>query len=246
MRYKLVFIDHKNQNMPRKKILGDRETQVLTASGRRCCLCTGLYDDYEVKQGQIAHLDHDPSNNSIENLAFLCLGHHDWYDSRPSQSKALTIGEVKLYRDKLYKSLEECRDHASGILIESAIQNISSPNANAASHGPTFMELLDLVEELTLTLDCDREYKELILLALAHNEPETAKKIANRLSLSSYRDEANWWIFERYLKSKDTEAALRLIDDFTLSSERDRARKLLLDRRKEETSSSSPFRGVVR
>jgi predicted Zn-ribbon and HTH transcriptional regulator len=76
---------------------------VLLKSMRRCCLCFGLKGDHEEKKGQIAHLDHDPSNDKPDNLAFLCLDHHDQYDSTTSQSKSLQIGEVKAYRDKLYQ-----------------------------------------------------------------------------------------------------------------------------------------------
>jgi len=46
-------------------------------------------------------LDRDPSNSDPENLAFLCLEHHDQYDSRPSQSKGFTPEEVKRYRTAL-------------------------------------------------------------------------------------------------------------------------------------------------
>jgi hypothetical protein len=57
------------------------------------------------KKGQIAHLDRDPSHNDPDNLAFLCLEHHDQYDSRPSQSKGLTPEEVKRYRAALPTAL---------------------------------------------------------------------------------------------------------------------------------------------
>lgn len=55
-----------------------------------------------MKTGQIAHLDGDRSNSTVDNFAFLCLVHHDQYDSRTSQSKNLTIEEVKAYRTELY------------------------------------------------------------------------------------------------------------------------------------------------
>lgn len=55
-----------------------------------------------MKSGQIAHLDGDSSNNTSDNLAFLCLVHHDQYDSKTNQSKNLTITEVKTYRAGLY------------------------------------------------------------------------------------------------------------------------------------------------
>ena len=78
------------------------QTDVLTRSRRRCCICFGLNKDLEIKQGQIAHLDKNRNNNSIENLAFLCLPHHDQYDSSTSQSKGFRPTELKFYRDELY------------------------------------------------------------------------------------------------------------------------------------------------
>ncbi|HWY55870.1 MAG TPA: hypothetical protein VNZ03_15490 [Terriglobales bacterium] len=55
-----------------------------------------------MKKGQIAHLDHDNTNDDPDNLAFLCFSHHDEYDSTTSQSKRLREGEVKKFRDELY------------------------------------------------------------------------------------------------------------------------------------------------
>ncbi len=87
--------------------------EVLLKSGRRCCLCFGLKSDYGEKNGQIAHLDHDPANDKPDNLAFLCLEHHDQYDSTTSQSKSLQIGEVKAYREQLYQFLAGSKFQAS-------------------------------------------------------------------------------------------------------------------------------------
>lgn len=81
----------------RKAIPKDVETEVLRLSRRRCCLCYGLKGDTSDKNGQIARLDEDPSNNDPDNLVWLCLDHHDAYDSRHSQSKGLTEREVRRY-----------------------------------------------------------------------------------------------------------------------------------------------------
>ena len=40
------------------------------ASGRRCCLCYGLKGDFSVKRGQLAHIDSNPSNCLIDNIAY--------------------------------------------------------------------------------------------------------------------------------------------------------------------------------
>lgn len=77
------------------------QAQVLVECRRRCCVCSGLNQDLDAKKGQIAHLDGDRSNKAKDNLAFLCLPHHDEYDSTTSVSKNLTPAEVKAYRAQL-------------------------------------------------------------------------------------------------------------------------------------------------
>ena len=83
------------------------ERSVLTKSRRRCCLCFWLEGIDEAQRGQIAHLDQNPTNNNEDNLCFLCTKeHHDDYDSTRSQSKGLQKGEVKQWRDELYKEMQ--------------------------------------------------------------------------------------------------------------------------------------------
>lgn len=91
--------------MSRKPISKAVETAVLLTSRRRCCICFGLNRDTSLKSGQIAHLDHDNSNNAENNLAFLCFDHHDEYDSRSSQRKGLTVNEVKVFKQELVAAL---------------------------------------------------------------------------------------------------------------------------------------------
>lgn len=86
---------------PRKRLSPRLETEVLTRCRRRCCLCVFLQNLDEVRPGQIAHLNHRRHDNRFENLVWLCLEHHDQYDSRTSQSKGLTEAEVRRYRNQL-------------------------------------------------------------------------------------------------------------------------------------------------
>ncbi len=81
------------------------ETQVLTYSHRKCCLCYYIEGESSHRKGQIAHLNHNPSDSTFENLVWLCFDHHDEFDSITSQSKGLTTEEVRTYRDRLYKEL---------------------------------------------------------------------------------------------------------------------------------------------
>lgn len=52
-------------------------------------------------------MDGNASNNSLDNLAWLCLDHHDELDTTTSQSKGLTPPEVRQYRKELHEHVEE-------------------------------------------------------------------------------------------------------------------------------------------
>ncbi len=93
------------RKMSRKPISHETQAKILLECRRRCAVCFGLNRDTSIKSGQIAHLDKDSSNNKDDNLAFLCLEHHDQYDSKNSQSKGFTIKEVRGYRDELHQNL---------------------------------------------------------------------------------------------------------------------------------------------
>ena len=90
-------------NPPRKKINPAVETQILVNCRRRCCLCFFLEGKTDVRTGQIAHIDGNRSNNKADNLVWLCLEHHDQYDSRTSQTKNLTANELKHYKNDLHE-----------------------------------------------------------------------------------------------------------------------------------------------
>jgi len=92
--------------MTRKPISDEVQNSVLLKSRRRCCLCFWLEGIDDVAKGQIAHLDQNNENADEQNLVFLCHNHHDEYDSRTSTSKGLREGEVRKWRDELYREME--------------------------------------------------------------------------------------------------------------------------------------------
>lgn len=89
----------------RKKLPANTETEVLVRSRRRCALCYGLKSDFSEKIGQIAHIDQNRSNDSLDNLAWLCFEHHSLYDSSTSQHKNYQATEIKHHRDRLYAAI---------------------------------------------------------------------------------------------------------------------------------------------
>jgi len=98
----------------RKLIPEAVQHRVFDRSRRRCCLCAHFDSDYSQKEGQIAHIDRDPSNADEEDLAYLCLPHHDDYDTKRRQTKNLTPMEVKTARDRLYRFIEKGGNLAIG------------------------------------------------------------------------------------------------------------------------------------
>jgi hypothetical protein len=92
--------------MTRKAIPETTQTSILLKSRRRCCLCFWLKGEDEVKKGQIAHLDQNHENDAEDNLAFMCMDHHDDYDSTTRLSKGLREDEVRRWRNELYKEME--------------------------------------------------------------------------------------------------------------------------------------------
>lgn len=88
--------------------------ELLVKCARRCALCFGIYGTLYYRRGQVAHVDRDSTNSAIENLAFLCMDHHDEYDTKTSQSKRLLPEELLRYRDTLHAAIER-REHVATI-----------------------------------------------------------------------------------------------------------------------------------
>lgn len=116
-------------------------------SARRCCVCFGVQMDMSVKKGQIAHLDGDPSNSDFDNLAYLCMPHHDDYDSKTSQSKGLTIHEVKNYRTLLYEAIRQMRND-----IPPADTKQNNKSFETDNNNPEISSLLSKVQSRNVPL----------------------------------------------------------------------------------------------
>jgi hypothetical protein len=160
----------------RPKIPADVEKAILVKSKRRCCLCFHLHDDIDLKKGQIAHLDHEPANNGEDNLAWLCLVHHDEYDSRTSQTKGFKIAEVKHWRDQLYEQLAKSE----------AAEKISTVAARAEPANAKTIPKRMTAAEVDMLLDLRRPRhggafsKDLPPGPIARSQLETAARLANR------------------------------------------------------------------
>lgn len=81
--------------------------RVLEACNNRCCVCQTPFI-------QVHHLDEDPSNNEMDNLAPLCPNCHSQAHSKAGMTVNLTDERVKALRERWYAYCER-RQEYSGI-----------------------------------------------------------------------------------------------------------------------------------
>ena len=150
------------------------ESDVLEKCGRRCCVCYALQRNFNVTKGQVAHLDHNSANYKFDNLCFLCIDHHDDYDSSHRQTKGLSLNEVKRYRDDLYKTIAEwkkSKEAVSNLPVISRVPLLSffeeaSSLVKTSSKGIKILEreagfrVVDKKHHPSLTLDI--QFKEIM------------------------------------------------------------------------------------
>lgn len=83
----------------------DVASEVIFLSDKTCCVCRE-----KGKTVQIHHLDEDPSNNSKDNLAVLCLECHDQTQIRGGFGRKLNKPIIEKYRDDWYAKVKESRE----------------------------------------------------------------------------------------------------------------------------------------
>lgn len=80
---------------------------VLFASDRTCCVC-----NEKGKSVQIHHINEDPSNNHVENLAVLCLQCHDDTMIKGGFGRKLNAESVTLYRNAWLARVKSRKERA--------------------------------------------------------------------------------------------------------------------------------------
>jgi hypothetical protein len=79
----------KKMSKPRTPISDDVSAEVMFQHDRTCCVC-----HVRGKAVQIHHIDEDPTNHAVDNLAVLCLDHHDETQVRGGFAKKLKAADV--------------------------------------------------------------------------------------------------------------------------------------------------------
>ncbi len=134
--------------MPRKKeaVSTTLAARVLFHADRVCCVCR-----IRGKPVQIHHIDGDPSNNAVENLAVLCLDCHRDTQIQGGFDRKLDADQVVLYRDDWHRLVARQR------AAYGAVADASSP------------EHVGDVEAITSIADIYRENEEFVLLAMLYD-----------------------------------------------------------------------------
>jgi hypothetical protein len=120
--------------------------RVLFLSNRTCCVCRS-----EGKPVQIHHIDENPANNAVANLAVLCFDCHRETQIRGGFDRKLDADQVILYRDDWYAVMSQRR-------------------AAAGQHRLSTAEAEDMsLAVSTSVAEIYRENKEYELLAIHYN-----------------------------------------------------------------------------
>src|SRR6266404_4780045 len=105
----------------RTAVSEDLKCEILTRSNNRCCVCQTPFV-------QLHHIDGDPSNNDIDNIAPLCPNCHTQAHSKSMLTVNLNASRLKALRDRWYGYCENRRE-ASGISANAVLRLKNLVNA---------------------------------------------------------------------------------------------------------------------
>jgi hypothetical protein len=100
----------------RTPIPQDISAEVMFQHDSTCCVCRnrGL-------SVQIHHIDEDPTNHAIQNLAVLCLEDHDQTQTKGGFAKRLKAADIIRHRDDWVQRVRLRRDKAEEILLREMV-----------------------------------------------------------------------------------------------------------------------------
>jgi len=97
----------------RTPIPDDISAEVMFQHDRTCCVC-----HQRELAVQIHHIDEDPTNHAISNLAVLCLEHHEQTQTRGGFAKKLKAADVIRSRDDWICRVQVRRDKSDELVIQ--------------------------------------------------------------------------------------------------------------------------------
>lgn len=108
-------------------------------SNRLCCVCQKRGD-------HIHHLDSNRANGKEENLALLCFECHDEATRTTGLRKKLSAGEIRLYRDNHYETVEVKRRRDRAV-VDERVDVLTEDTLIRASLTASILLQIDRVED---------------------------------------------------------------------------------------------------
>lgn len=136
------------------------KSEILSRTNNRCCVCQTPFV-------QLHHIDGNPSNNDIDNIAPLCPNCHGQAHSKSMLTTNLTAARLKVLRDRWYSYCEN-RKEGSGI------------SANA------LLKLKNLIHSLG---SADHSWKKMFSTVDPNYADMSREDIINRVFSTSNRDD---------------------------------------------------------
>jgi len=101
---------------PRTPIPDDISAEVMFQHDRTCCVC-----HVRGKAVQIHHIDEDPTNHAVDNLAVLCFDHHEETQVRGGFAKKLKPVDVVRCRDDWIDRVRVRRDKIDELVVRQTV-----------------------------------------------------------------------------------------------------------------------------
>lgn len=132
--------------------------EILYLSDRTCCVC-----NEKGKSIQIHHVDEDPNNNVIENLAVLCFDCHEETQIKGGFSRKLDLEQVIKYKSEWIDRVKKRRDYADNLI------SLKTSGSEIKIQVPNEVDLLDnsYLEHLEANYEHEKTQLENYLLKIA-------------------------------------------------------------------------------
>lgn len=117
----------------RRRISNAAAATLLYDFDRTCCVCG------EPGPVTIHHIDEDPSNNELENLAVLCLPHHNEAHTSGGFARQLGADAIRKYRDEWIARVRRRREAADERVVALIVPEMG-PNGSKKGLQPAALK----------------------------------------------------------------------------------------------------------
>jgi hypothetical protein len=170
----------------RLPIPDDVAAEILFLSDRTCCVCT-----IRGKQVQIHHIDENPANNLIDNLAVLCFECHNQTQIKGGFGRKLEEHQIVKYRGDWINRVKERKQKADEL---ASIQTVTGSTETVNVTGSFELDYLDY--KTHDSPDLLKDYLEKILVV--HQAQLTIAKTKWDKGVTAFMNQGNYDMIDFY------------------------------------------------